>query len=56
MVVREAQRKLQQGKNDEQGVPWQQAAKDEALWIEKRGGPSNEIGKEEAERKGQGKS
>jgi hypothetical protein len=39
MAAREPQRKLRQGKNDEQRVHWEQAAKDEALWIEKRAGP-----------------
>jgi hypothetical protein len=39
MAAREPQRKLRQGKNNEQRVPWEQAAKDEALWIEKKGRP-----------------
>jgi len=40
MAAREPQRKLRQGKNNEQRVAhWEQAAKDEALWIERKGRP-----------------
>jgi len=53
MAAREPQRKLQQGKNDEQGVTWGQGAKDETLRIEKKGRPCNEIGKAETKRKDQ---
>jgi len=54
MAVIGPQRKLRQGKGNEQGVPWEQAAKDEALWIEKKGQARSETGKAETERKDQG--
>jgi len=39
MAGREPQRRLRRGKNNEQRVHWEQAAKDEVLWIEKKGRP-----------------
>ena len=45
MGAGEPQRKLRQSKNNDQGVYWEQAAKDEALWIEKKYRPWSEIGK-----------
>ena len=54
MGAGEPQRKLRQGKNNAKGVHWEQAAKDEALWTEKKDSPWSEIGKAETERKEQG--
>jgi len=54
MAAREPQRKLRQGNNNAKGVHRGQAARDDALRIEKKGRPWSEIGKAETERKNQG--
>jgi hypothetical protein len=54
MATRERERKLRQGNNNAKGVHRGQAAKDETLWIEKKGRAWSEIGKAETERKDRG--